>query len=287
MALRTRSLTFAYSRGTPVLRDLTLDFPPATLTAVIGPNGSGKSTLLRLLLGALAPAAGAVEIDATPTRTLRGRALASRFAYLAQRPIVSADFSVAQVASLGLLGTPDQGQVHAALREQDLADRAGEPFASLSAGQQQRASLARIRVQCSLAPPATAPGERGSATRCVLADEPASAMDPAHALDAMEFLRSLAHPAPDQAALPGRAVIVVLHDFSLARRFADRAVILDGHGTLAAAGPASDSLVPQVLEPVFQTRFAAIGSNGLTVLAPLERVSAAATPACTPVPPRC
>ena len=33
--------------GSPILHDISLSFPPGTLTAIVGPNGCGKTTLLR------------------------------------------------------------------------------------------------------------------------------------------------------------------------------------------------------------------------------------------------
>lgn len=48
-------------RGTSVLSDITLTFPPGQVSAVLGRNGSGKSTLLRIVAGVLAPTSGRVD----------------------------------------------------------------------------------------------------------------------------------------------------------------------------------------------------------------------------------
>ena len=50
------------------LRDVSVDIPGGTLTALLGPSGGGKSTLLRIIAGLETPDAGTVEIfgaDAT------------------------------------------------------------------------------------------------------------------------------------------------------------------------------------------------------------------------------
>lgn len=53
----------------PILRDVTLEIPDGTRTAVIGPNGMGKTTLLGVLGGVLTPQRGYVEIDGLRRRS--------------------------------------------------------------------------------------------------------------------------------------------------------------------------------------------------------------------------
>ena len=83
--------------------------------------------------------------------------------------------------------------------------------------------------------------------RVVLADEPISAMDPRHAMAALGVLRGM--------ACPRTAVVLVLHDLTLALRFGDLAVVMAGTGTVAAQGPVAQTLTPEVLGGVFGTRF--------------------------------
>ena len=54
--LRAEGLSALYG-GTAAVKDVTLAFPPNTVTAIIGPSGCGKSTFLRCLnrLHELAP----------------------------------------------------------------------------------------------------------------------------------------------------------------------------------------------------------------------------------------
>ncbi|HUQ71596.1 MAG TPA: ATP-binding cassette domain-containing protein, partial [Planctomycetaceae bacterium] len=53
----------------PVLKDVSLEIPAASRTAVIGPNGTGKTTLLSVIGGVLAPQQGYVEIDGMRRRS--------------------------------------------------------------------------------------------------------------------------------------------------------------------------------------------------------------------------
>ena len=54
-----RDVAFSYD-GRPVLRRVSFAVRPGTLVCLLGQNGCGKTTLLRLLLGLLAPDAGAL-----------------------------------------------------------------------------------------------------------------------------------------------------------------------------------------------------------------------------------
>jgi branched-chain amino acid transport system ATP-binding protein len=50
---------------TPVLRNVSLTVPKATVVALLGPNGAGKTTLLRVASGLMAPMAGDIRLDGT------------------------------------------------------------------------------------------------------------------------------------------------------------------------------------------------------------------------------
>ncbi len=246
MPLATHTLAFAYDPARPVLRDLSLSLAPARVTALVGPNGAGKSTLLRLLLGLLTPKQGSVTLDDTPVHDLPPPVRARRLAYVPQRPDAAFGFSVAQTVAFGRHGSrPDHASVARALTAVELADRARDPFSSLSIGQQQRAALARALAQLD-----RPPERQGDADepRYLIADEPVSAMDPRHALAALGLLQRLAH---DSAI----GIVVVLHDLTAARAIADDAILLDDSGRLVAQGPAPEVLTPATLAPIFGVQF--------------------------------
>ncbi|MDE6268984.1 MAG: ATP-binding cassette domain-containing protein [Muribaculaceae bacterium] len=67
--IKVNNLTFGYRRkATPVIDDVTLEFPAGKIYGLLGKNGVGKSTLLYLIAGLLTPGEGNVEIDGTVTR---------------------------------------------------------------------------------------------------------------------------------------------------------------------------------------------------------------------------
>ena len=49
--------------GVAATRDVTLDFPSGSFSAVIGPNGAGKTTLFNLITGRFAPDSGRILLD--------------------------------------------------------------------------------------------------------------------------------------------------------------------------------------------------------------------------------
>ena len=72
--LKLEGICAGYGK-TPVLTDISLDFPAGTVTAILGPNGSGKSTLLKAAAGLLPISGG---------RVLGDDDRAKQIAYLAQ-----------------------------------------------------------------------------------------------------------------------------------------------------------------------------------------------------------
>ncbi|USN98069.1 MAG: ABC transporter ATP-binding protein [Phycisphaeraceae bacterium] len=246
--LSADSITFGFRRDRPVLREVSLAVSPGRVTALVGPNGSGKTTLLRLLAGLLSPLGGGVRLEGRPVAAWIPAERARRLAYVPQRSGVAFGYSVIDVTRFGLVeaGRGESGSAERALERVGLIDRAHEPFGHLSIGQQQRASLARALAQIRV----------GSGPAVLLADEPVSAMDPRHAVASLGLIRGLAEPGRETDRHVG--VLVVLHDLSLAARFADDAVLLDESGRIAHVGPVGDVLEPARLESVFGIGFARV-----------------------------
>ncbi|MYA44127.1 MAG: ABC transporter ATP-binding protein [Gemmatimonadetes bacterium] len=65
------NVSFAYDSDVPVLRDVSLDAPPGTTTALVGSSGSGKSTLAGLVLSFNAPDSGRVLVDGRDLAEIR------------------------------------------------------------------------------------------------------------------------------------------------------------------------------------------------------------------------
>jgi iron complex transport system ATP-binding protein len=241
--LAAAAASFAYRRGSPVLRSIDVRLQPGRVSVVIGPNGAGKSTLLRLLVGILRPTSGAITLSGADLGQMTHKQRARRIAYIPQKTSVAFAYTVRQYVALGRYSAAvrdDSGAVERALDRMDLHSRAEDPIPELSAGQQQRAAFARALAQLDQEPAA-------EGTRALLADEPVAAMDPLHAQHSMRVLR--------EQAEAGLAVGVVLHDMSLALRWCDDAVLLAADGRIAAQGAAKEVLAPHMLQSVFGVGF--------------------------------
>ena len=64
---------FSYDEAVPVLRDVSLDAPAGTTTALVGSSGSGKSTLVSLIMGFIKPDDGRVLVDGSDLGQLKMR----------------------------------------------------------------------------------------------------------------------------------------------------------------------------------------------------------------------
>ena len=189
------------------LRDMTLEIPAGSLTAVIGPNGCGKSTLLRVIAGLLTPAAGSVQIGNGPVIT--PRAGDGRVGLVFQQPRLLPWLSTLDNVALPLTldgASPDESRQRAqeALERVGLPGSAGLLPAHLSGGMAQRAGLARALITD---PP------------ILLLDEPFSALD---ALTREAFDGELERLWIDRP----RTIVLVTHSVSEAVRMADRIVVM-------------------------------------------------------------
>ena len=231
----------------------TLKLRSGEFTALLGPNGAGKSSLLRGILGLSAGAAGDVLLQERPLHSLSPMERARKLAYLPQRRTLAWPSPVRDVVSLGRyawgcsLGRPgaeDVRAVDAALASCDLLDLAGRPTDTLSGGE-------LARVHCARAFATEAP--------LLFADEPVASLDPRHALRIMELIRGY--------VAAGASALVVLHDVSLAARFAHRLLWMRD-GRIVADGTPEATLTEGRMAEIYQVR-ARIDGNLVELEAPL------------------
>ena len=222
----------------PVLEGVDLDFRPGEVLAILGPNGCGKSTLLRTSNGLLAKSGGEVLVDGVPLEELAPREIAKKVAYLPQSrsvPNITAGRMVLH-GRFPYLSYPrryrreDHEMVKRALDWVGAADLASRPLPELSGGQRQKVYLAMALAQD---------------TETVLMDEPTTYLDVGCQLEVMALARRLAEE--------GRAVVMVLHDLTLALRYAHRAALLSG-GHVRRTGTPEELYKSRALEEVMGVR---------------------------------
>lgn len=220
--------------GTRVLDGVTLDVRPREVLVLVGPNGAGKSTLLGVLSGERRPTRGSVTFRGRELSGIRPAELARLRSVLTQENTVSFPFRVVEVVAMGrapwartLEGRDDITAVAEAMEAADIRHLADRRYTSLSGGEKARVSIARVLAQ---------------KAQTIFLDEPTAALDLRHQEDVMRLARSLADG--------GRAVVVVLHDLSLASAYADRLALV-ANGRLEAIGAPADVLTEERVERVY------------------------------------
>jgi len=146
------NVDFAYLKGEPVLRDISMKVEPGEVVALVGSSGSGKSTLVDLIPGFYNPDSGRVLIDGHDVRDLNLSTLRSNMGIVTQEVILFHDTVLNNIA---------YGMKDVALEEVKAAAKAanadefieklpagygtiiGDRGLKLSGGQRQRISIAR------------------------------------------------------------------------------------------------------------------------------------------------
>ncbi len=255
--LQARGLSLAMGEAA-LLQGVDLTLDPGRVTAVLGPNGAGKTSLLRLLTGEWSPDAGEVTFNGRPlSRWLDGER-ARMLGVLPQGSTLEFPFTAEEVVLLGR--TPhdtglqrDRDIVRAALAQVGGEYLAPRPYTRLSGGEKQRVQLARVLAQVWEPLP--------DRQRLLVLDEPTAWFDLAHQRLLLETVRYFA----DQ----GVAILMVLHDLSLASSCADQLLLLRC-GRPAALGEPGEVIRPETVRAVFDVDVRVIPhpETGLPVVIP-------------------
>ena len=83
-------VTHAYPGHEPVLRDVSFSIMPGEKVALVGPSGAGKTTITQLLLRAMDPVGGSVNVNGIDLCQVQLRSWLHKMACIAQKPEVFA-----------------------------------------------------------------------------------------------------------------------------------------------------------------------------------------------------
>lgn len=235
--LEAAGLSFRYAHGSADAVDhLDLRVSPGEMVALLGPNGSGKSTLLRLLLGALRPASGVVQIFGRDVGAWPREEIARLIGVVTQAEELVFPMTVRDLVAMGRYphlgawrreGSTDRDAIARALDRCGMTALAQRSVMELSGGERQRARVARALAQ---------------EPRTLLLDEPSASLDIAHEMSLFDLLTEL--------RADGVTIVIVTHNINIAARYADRLVLLDS-GRVVAAGPPGAVLTRTIVEGVY------------------------------------
>ena len=205
---------------------------------IVGPNGAGKSTALAAITQGTAYT-GTVLFQGKNVAAMKPAQRARSIGVLAQNHFVGYGFTVEEVVRLGrfaysggLFGRSqreDAESVEQALALAGLQDKRSQSVLTLSGGELQRTFLAQVLAQN---------------PKLLLLDEPTNHLDLIYQQQIFALIGRWLQE-------PGRAVVSVVHDLSLARAFGTQALLMD-HGRQIAHGSAAEVLTPQRLNPIYR-----------------------------------
>lgn len=251
-----RGVSYTYAgRDRAAVDGIDLRVQEGDLVALVGPNGSGKSTLLRLLLGALHPDAGTVELWGRDIRDWQREEIARRIGVVPQTEEIAFPLTVRDMIAMGRYphlgawrreGPADRSAIERAMERCRVTDLAARSVLELSGGERQRVRVARALAQ---------------EPRALLLDEPTASLDIAHEMSLFELLSTLREERV--------TVVIVTHNLNVAARYADRLVLLE-NGRSAAAGSPRDVLTRNTIERVYGWPVTIRTENGAPQVVPLK-----------------
>ena len=234
--LKAENVTVQYGEHT-VVDHLSFQLHEGQWLMLVGPNGAGKSTLIETISQGV-PYTGSISLEGRDIRRFKAAQLARWIGVLSQKNMVGYAYTVEEVVGLGryaytsgfLSARDDDGneRVEQALEAAGLTELRHASVLTLSGGELQRTFLAQVFAQN---------------PQILILDEPVNHLD-------LVYQKHIFSLIQDWLRKPGRAVMSVVHDLSLAKKYGTHAIVLN-RGQCAAQGKMEDVLTPQRLQSVY------------------------------------
>lgn len=215
--IKVENLTKIYD-ATEVIKNISLQIEPNSVTVLNGISGSGKSTLMALIAGFIKPTSGDIIIDGLHIPKLpdlhisKFRARHIGFVHQSYNLIEQLNVYenvIAPIIPYKNLHEDLEVAINTALTKAKIAHKKGQDIATLSGGEKQRVSIARAIV---------------NNPKILLCDEPTANLDYENSIGFIETLRELKEQ--------GRTILIATHDpmfFEL--DFVDRVINIE-HGAI-------------------------------------------------------
>ncbi|HEX7418930.1 MAG TPA: ABC transporter ATP-binding protein, partial [Thermoanaerobaculia bacterium] len=206
-----RDVSFEYSPGVPVLKDINFIAPAGTSVALVGPSGSGKSTLIALVAAFHRPTTGKVVVDGLDLNEIRLDNYRGHLGLVPQDSFLFADTIGSNIRLGNPHATKEEVARAATIAHVDeftakFSDGyetvVGERGVKLSGGQKQRVAIARAIV---------------ADPEILILDEATSSLDSESEALIQDGLNEL---------MKGRTTFVIAHRLSTIRK-ADQILVLE------------------------------------------------------------
>lgn len=224
--------------GTKVIvDDVSFSVEEGQWLMIIGPNGAGKTTIVSAVSGGV-PYQGEILFEGKNIRRCKSRELARMFGVLAQSHYVGYGFTVEEVIRLGryahaggfLSGGDAEGadKVRLAARMTGMEPYLHQSVLTLSGGELQRTFLAQLFAQ---------------EPKLLMLDEPTNHLD-------LVYQKQVFGLVSGWMEKTHGAVVSVVHDLSLAKRYGTHGILMN-QGRIAAAGTIGEVTAPQQLNQIY------------------------------------
>ena len=235
--LEVKNLSVRYGDLT-IVDSLSFTVAEGDWLIIVGPNGAGKSTALNAITQGV-PYSGQILFAGEDTRKKKPAELARCIGSLMQSNGAAYSFTVEEVVALGRYayssgflsgrGRDDRAAVDAALELTGMTAQRKQSVLTLSGGELQRTFLAQVFAQD---------------PKLLLLDEPTNHLD-------LVYQKQVFSMISGWLKTPGRAVVSVVHDLSLAKAYGTKALLLD-KGRTVVQGELDDVLADEPLRAVYQ-----------------------------------
>ena len=203
-----------FRKRVDAVRGLSFAVREGEIFGLLGPNGAGKTTTLKVMMGLIAPTAGAVRIFGRPSSEPKARC---DVGFLPENPYFHEYLTPRELLEfygrlVGLTGAEIRRQRDALIEQVGLADAANRPLRKFSKGMLQRIGIAQALV---------------GAPKLLVLDEPMSGLDPIGRKFVADLIGDLNRR--------GTTVLFSSHILSDVERLCHRVVILN-RGVKVAEG---------------------------------------------------
>ncbi len=198
--------------GRTVLDKVSFSIDPGEFVCITGPSGAGKSTVVQMLVRAVAPTSGTVQVDGVDLAKLPPAVLQL---YRRRTGVMFQDYRLLQhltveenvAFAMEVCGDPDElidARVPEVLQALGLDDCSASFPRELSGGEQARTALARAIVHQPV---------------ILIADEPTGNIDPEQSMEMLELLKAV--------HAEGVTVILATHDQAIVDALQTRVLRLE------------------------------------------------------------